>query len=34
MDWLTRRCPAEEALGPPPRLGEHTREILDWLDDR
>jgi CoA:oxalate CoA-transferase len=26
--------PGEATLGPPPRLGEHTREILDWLDDR
>ena len=22
----------EEALGPPPRLGEHTAEIVEWLD--
>lgn len=25
--------PAEETLQPPPRLGGHTREILDWLDE-
>jgi CoA:oxalate CoA-transferase len=23
---------SDEALGPPPRLGEHTAEIVEWLD--
>jgi len=22
----------DEALGPPPRLGEHTAEIVEWLE--
>jgi crotonobetainyl-CoA:carnitine CoA-transferase CaiB-like acyl-CoA transferase len=25
---------SDEALGPPPRLGEHTAEIVEWLDRR
>jgi crotonobetainyl-CoA:carnitine CoA-transferase CaiB-like acyl-CoA transferase len=31
-DGIFRTGAEEEALGPPPTLGEHTAEIVEWLD--